>query len=482
MPVRSGVQYLAGLRDGRDVWYGGERVADVTTHPAFAPGAQAIAQLYDMQQHPDYRDRLTYPSPQSGDPVGVSFRMPRGVADLVQRRRMFEVWAEASAGMLGQSPDYMNIGLMALAAARDVVAAADPRFGIHVLRYYEICRERDVCLAHVPIPALRPLAETAQTPLCLGVVASRPDGLCVSGACWPVSLAPLADEIVVCGGAGLQSGQGPHALAFALPVATPGLSVVCRETYGRMGSRFDHPLATRFETLDGMLLFDHVRVPWERVFLSAHVELHNHLLRDTGFLSQIGHQILTRQVAKTTVMLGVAQLLSTTIGISGFVHVQAKLGEIITTLEALRSCLRRAEVDATPALGGVFVPQGDAIQAGQRLFAALHPRLIEILQLLGAGGYMMTPSEADMHGPMSQAIANYYQGAGVAAYERIQLFRLAWDVVGDSFASRQQLNEREFSGDPVYLMAAQYREYDTSAAVSKVRALLGNIDVREPQT
>jgi 4-hydroxyphenylacetate 3-monooxygenase len=218
------------------------------------------------------------------------------------------------------------------------------------------------------------------------------------------------------------------------------------------------------------------------VFLSAHVELHNHLLRDTGFLSQIGHQILTRQVAKTTVMLGVAQLLSTTIGISGFLHVQAKLGEIITTLEALRSCLRRAEVDATPALGGVFVPQGDAIQAGQRLFAALHPRLIEILQLLGAGGYMMTPSEADMHGPMSQAIANYYQGAGVAAYERIQLFRLAWDVVGDSFASRQQLNEREFSGDPVYLMAAQYREYDTSAAVSKVRALLGHIDVREPQT
>ena len=87
-----------------------------------------------------------------------------------------------------------------------------------------------------------------------------------------------------------------------------------------------------------------------------------------------------------------------------------------------------------------------------------------------------------MHGPMSQAIATYYQGAGVAACERIQLFRLAWDVVGDSFASRQQLNEREFSGDPVHLMAAQYRAYDTSAAVSKVRTLLGHTDVREPQT
>jgi len=162
--------------------------------------------------------------------------------------------------------------------------------------------------------------------------------------------------------------------------------------------------------------------------------------------------------------------------------VQAKLGEIITTLEVLRSCLQRAEVDIAPAPGGVFVPQGDAIQAGQRLFAALHSRLIEILQPAGAGGYTMTPSEADMHGPMAEAIAIYYQGAGVPAGERIPLFRLAWDVVGDSFASRQQLHEREFSGDPVYLMAAQYRTCDTSAAVSQVRALLANMDVREPQT
>jgi 4-hydroxyphenylacetate 3-monooxygenase len=83
---------------------------------------------------------------------------------------------------------------------------------------------------------------------------------------------------------------------------------------------------------------------------------------------------------------------------------------------------------------------------------------------------------------MAQAVATYYQGAGVAARERIQLFRLAWDVVGDSFASRQQLNEREFLGDPVHLMAAQYREYDTSTAVSKVRALLDYKDAREHQT
>ncbi len=474
MPARSGVQYLAGLRDARDAWYGGERVSDVTAHPAFASGAQTIAQLYDLQQQPSHCETLTYPSPQTGAPVGMSFYMPRSVDDLVQRRAMLEVWAEASCGMLDHSPDYMNIGLMALAAARDVVATADPRFGVHLLHYYEKCREGDVCLAHAPMTSPSPSVTEAisDTPMRLGVVSSRPEGLCVRGACKPVTMAPLADEIVVCGGAALRAGQGKHALAFALPVATDGLTVICRETYGRIGSRFDHPLATRFETPECMLFFKDVLVPWKRVFLSANVALHNRLLLSTGFLGHVGHHVLTRQVAKTTVLLGVAQLLGKAVGITSFLHVQAKLGEIITTLEAIRACLRRAEVDAVLGPGGVLTPQEDAFRAGQRLYAGLHPRMIEILQLLGAGGDMMPPSEADVHGPMAEDIAPYDQGAGVPATERIQLFRLAWDIVKDGFGARQQLYECDFAGDPLHLMASQYLGYDTSAAVERVQALL----------
>jgi 4-hydroxyphenylacetate 3-monooxygenase len=145
MAARSGAQYLEGLRDGRDVWYGGERVQDVTTHPAFTPGARTMAGLYDLQHEPTYGDRLTFASPKTGEPVGLSFLMPRSVEDLERRRAMMEVWAEASCGMLGQSPDYMNTGIMSLAASHEFFARADPRFGIHILRYYEACREEDRC-------------------------------------------------------------------------------------------------------------------------------------------------------------------------------------------------------------------------------------------------------------------------------------------------------------------------------------------------
>ena len=86
MAARSGAEFLAGLRDGREIWLHGERVADVTAHPLLGRCAQVLAELYDLQHDAVLGPRLTYPSPLSGAPVGLSFIEPRGVDDLVRRR------------------------------------------------------------------------------------------------------------------------------------------------------------------------------------------------------------------------------------------------------------------------------------------------------------------------------------------------------------------------------------------------------------
>jgi 4-hydroxyphenylacetate 3-monooxygenase oxygenase component len=476
MAARSGAQYLEGLRDGREVWYSGERVSDVTTHPVFAAGAQSIARLYDLQHAPEYSDILTYPSPKTGARVGISFLMPRREEELVQRRTMMEVWAAASCGMLAQSPDYMNIGIMSLAAAHDVLAKADPRFGVHALRYYEICREQDRCLARL-VPTAWPQTPMASASLTdtlpsLQVVAQTSAGLIARGACMLATFAPFADDLVVYGGTALQPGEGARALVCAVPMASPGVSLVCRESAGQMGSHFDHPLASRFEVMDCIVLFDNVLIPWERVFLHSNVELYNRLESSVRFFWQVGHQVVTRQIAKTILLLGIAHLLSETSGLAGLLHMQEKLGEIVTYLETLRSCLRRAEVDAVMGANGVLYPQGDAIHAALRLFPMVYPRLIEILQLLGAGGYMMMPSAGDLASPLAGAITQCYQGATGSATTRMQLFRLAWDIVGESFGARQQLYERYSAGDPAHMMAARYLDYDKTAAVERVHTLL----------
>ena len=149
MGARTGRQYIEGLRaQPREVWLGGERVKDVTTHPGLANGIRAIASLYDMQHDPALRDTMTYVSPTSGERVGLSFIVPRTREELERRRVMMLEWARATCGMMGRSPDFMNVTYAAWAAAAGYFAQGRPTFGENVRRYYEHIREHDLTLTH----------------------------------------------------------------------------------------------------------------------------------------------------------------------------------------------------------------------------------------------------------------------------------------------------------------------------------------------
>ncbi len=145
MPARTGKQYLAGLREQeREVWLRGERVKDLTRHPGLSNGARAIASLYDMQCDPKLRDQMTYVSPSTGDRVGLSFIIPRTREDLEKRRAMMLNWARTTCGMMGRSPDFMNVTFAAWAGAADYFGAgASPNSAENMRRYYEYIREND---------------------------------------------------------------------------------------------------------------------------------------------------------------------------------------------------------------------------------------------------------------------------------------------------------------------------------------------------
>src|SRR5215472_6018446 len=149
MPARTGKQYLAGLREqDREVWLEGERVRDPTSHPGLRGGAWAIAWLYDMQCDPKLRDEMTYVSPTTGDRVGLSFIIPRTREDLERRSAMMLNWARTTCGMMGRSPDFMNVTYAAWAGAADFFGEGRPEFGANMRRYYEFLRENDICLTH----------------------------------------------------------------------------------------------------------------------------------------------------------------------------------------------------------------------------------------------------------------------------------------------------------------------------------------------
>ncbi|HXF83045.1 MAG TPA: 4-hydroxyphenylacetate 3-monooxygenase, oxygenase component [bacterium] len=488
MPARTGEQFIAGLRaQPRDLWIGGQRVDDPVTHPAFRNVLRSLAALYDLQHDPTRRDEMTYVSPTSGERVGLSFLIPHTREDLTRVRRMMKIWADYSGGMMGRTPDYLNRALMAFAAAADYCGENDPRFAQHLRAYYTLVRERDLCLTHTLI---NPQANRAVGPggqadphLAARLVSETDRGLIIRGARMLVTL-PLADELMVFPSTLLRAGEDdrPYAFAFAIPCGTRGLRFLCRETFDPGGSTFDYPLSSRFEEMDAVVVFDDVLVPWERVFLLGDVERCNKAFSATGAVAHMAHQVVTKNIAKSEFILGIASLLADAIAVEGFQHVQGKIAEIIYYLEAMKAFVRASEADAAADRWGTMTPAWPPLDAARNMFTWMYPRMIEILQFLGASGLMGRPTRADLDAAaLRPVIDRYYQAARLNAEDRVRLFRLAWDVALSAFGARQVLYERFFFGDPVRMQMATFGSYDRRSAMDRVRDFLKRAEREVPE-
>ena len=483
MPARTGRQYLDGLREQeREVWLGGERVRDVTTHPGLKGGARAVAALYDMQHEPKLRDEMTYTSPSSGDRVGLSFLIPRTREDLEKRRVMMLNWARTTCGMMGRSPDFMNVTYSAWAGAEAFFAQGKPEYGDNMRRYYEYIRENDLTLTHALINLQRSRTVSGvfnlQEGTALQVVRETDAGIIVRGARILATLGPLADEIGVYSprmGRHTES-HSPFALSFAIPCGAKGLKFLCRDSFDLGRSHFDHPLGSRFEEMDCIVFFDDVLVPWERVFLLGDVDRLNATATLTHSSAHSAHQGATKNLAKCEFVLGVALLMTQTLGNSHLPHVEERIGELMLTTQLTRACMRAAEADAKLDEWGVMCPDPLMVESPRNLFMTAYPRMIEILQLLGSSSFLLTPSEADFKGPLKADIEQYLATDNTGAKDRVKLFRLAWDLAGSAFGSRQVLYERFFASDPLTRARAIATIYPKKEAMDRVLDFLGRDD------
>jgi 4-hydroxyphenylacetate 3-monooxygenase len=465
MGIRTGRQFLDSLRDEREIWLEGERVADVVAHPRLGPAARSLAELYGLQHRADLQEQLTYRSPATGDRIGLSYIEPANADDLVRRRTMVKTWMDWCGGMMGRTPDFMNIHLTGFGSAHDYFARAGKEFGRNIRRYYEYLREHDLSLTHTLLsPTVDKSKPVQHQPpgVAAAIVKETDNGIVINGARSVATLAPFANEIAVFPSTYLQNSEEarPYAFAFCIPMATPGLRFICRPSLTERGGRpGDHPLSARMDEMDCVAIFDHVLVPWERVFIARDVALANGLFVETGCMNQIMHQFAIKNLAKAEFMLGVALNMCEVVNSQRAENVQNLLAEMINTVELVRAAIRAAEADHVPGPNGTVLPNAEPLWTVRLLFPQLYPRLVEIVQILGSSNLVLMPSLTELDGERASDVALYCQGVGVGAEERIRLFRLAWDAACSSFGGRQALYERFFSGDPWRLAIARCQNY-----------------------
>jgi 4-hydroxyphenylacetate 3-monooxygenase len=486
MGIRTGKDLLQSLRDDRQLFIDGERVKDVTADPRLAAAAQSLAELYDMQHEAALVERMTFLSPSSGAPVGLSFIEPHSVDDLIRRREMVKIWADATCGMFGRSPDYMNIFVTAFASAAEEFGQKDKSFADNIRNYHLYVREHDICMTHTlinpQVDRSRPV-EKQDKDLAAKIGKETDAGIVIHGARMVSTLAAYSHDLVVLPSTYIANSKEaePYAFGFSVPVNAPGLRVICRPSviHQNAASLMDFPLSVRFDETDAMVIFDDVLVPWERVFIHRDPELCNGLYNRTGIMPQIMHQFSTKNLAKAEFMMGLGFAIAKSTNIDQHLHVQGMLAELIQHTEFSRACLRASEADAAPGPFGTMTPAAMPLWTVRMMFSDMFRRACEITQILGAGGLVAVPSYAELQGSAAADVSTYFQAANADAATRIKLFRLAFDAAVSSFSGRQQLYERYYSGDPVRLAGTLYGLYAKDTHIDRIMTMLDDLEARE---
>jgi 4-hydroxyphenylacetate 3-monooxygenase len=474
--ARTGREFLDGLAgDAREIWLDGKRITHPLEHAQLAEAAHSIARVFDLQH--EHAEEMLAPSPDDGSLVNVTHLIPRSREDLERRRRAFELTAAVSGGVMGRTPDYLNVTFACFAGRADVWARRDNEEGAaNLVDYQKEMRDRDLSTTHAimnpQVDRSKPEAEQAAGEVALHKVGETKDGIVVRGARMLATLAPFADELTVYPGSDIRPQDGNYALAFALPMGTPGLKCICRDSFSKGRSSFDYPLSSRFDEMDCVAIFDNVEVPKGRIFLSGDPVGYSEVITDTGWRGHIMHQAFTRAYVKLLFAFGVGHLIANTTGVVRFDHIQEKLGQIWNLVELTRSAIVAAEAGSAPDEGGVWYPDERPFLALRGEMPKWMPRVNELLQLIGGGGFMCTPSEADVKGEIADLIGTYFQAAGADAERRIRLFRLAWDFVGSDLGGRGELYERFYLSDSWRMTALAYSIADKTQAVELVEQFL----------
>lgn len=266
MGARTGAQFLAGLKkQQREVWINGERIGDVTADPRTSGAALSLAGVFD-QQH-TYVSESLIADEETGEPINISHMFPRSKDDIRKRMHGLSRISEFTLGLMGRTPDYMNMKFASFAARAQNWAGADGcnREGMESLvNFQKRLRREDISLTHTIIqPNIdkRTDGKILGNKVTLHRVGETRDSIIVRGARILATLAPFADEIAVYPALPLPPGAEDYALSFSIPMDSPGLKFLCRDSASVAADPFDRPVSSRFDEQDAFVIFDDVEIP-----------------------------------------------------------------------------------------------------------------------------------------------------------------------------------------------------------------------------
>ena len=450
--LMSGKEYLESIRDGRTLYVGRERVADQTRHPAFAGAARTYAALYDLKADSSLRAEMTFE--ERGERYNIYYLQPRTQEDLRRRNRAHQRIAQFCFGLMGRTPDAVAGNITGLSMKSEVFDAEPGGNSTNLLNIYEHMRRDDIFATYaiVPPPAARNAdyyqSQGLQQPS-LRVTAEDDRCVTLNGMKMLASSAAYAHEVLIGNVMPLAPDQLKESITCVIALNLPGLSLWSRRPFNRADTiEFNSPLTYRFDESDCMLVFNDVKVPWEKVIVHDNPGLSRNIYIRTPSHVMANHQCNVRFAAKLRFMLAIASLVTQATGARDIPAVRDTLGRL-AAMEAGYRAMLDGQIEAYQRVDHGFV-----LYNRRYLYAAIHwamenhSELIDILRELMGGGQFQFPASIDvMDDPQLRDLFTTFWTAGQqTAFDRMKLFKLAWDLVGSDHASRATSYEKFFVG------------------------------------
>jgi 4-hydroxyphenylacetate 3-monooxygenase len=485
--IKTGKQHIASLRDGREIYLDGERVDDVTTHPAFRGAVASIGRMFDFQSAPENRELMTFET-DTGTRANRIWELPGSYEALVNRRKGLEAWTELHAGFMGRAPDHVASCISGMYMGLEIFEAYHTDRARALSDYYRYARDNDLYLTYVIInpqaDRSKSAAEQADPFLSAGIVSRDADGITVRGAKMLATGGIMANEVFVTCIQPLQPGDEKYAISFAVPMNTRGLKILSRKSYEAASpSVFDNPLSSRFDENDAVLYFDDVKVPWEKVFIVDDIAMCQKQFHATPAHVYQNYQAMIRLSVKLRFLIGIAHRTAETNGIVGFPQVREMLGQLAAEVSMVDAFVVAMETKGRQR-GAYFVPDRQMLYAAQTLTQQLYAKIINTLRELAGGGMIMLPSSVkDFSNPeVARLIGKTQQSPAAGAVDKVKFYKLAWDAVGSEFASRHCQYEMFFAGATFVTKGHAFRSYDWKSAAALLDKMLSSYELADELT
>jgi 4-hydroxyphenylacetate 3-monooxygenase len=475
--IRTGEEYRESIRDGREIWINGERVADVTDHPAFRPLVDIRARIYDLAHQDDTRGVMTYTDARTAAVNAVPQKPPETIGDWQDKRAATDTVLTDIGGVVTRVGDETIGEMWSLLDGQDVLDQIDPTFSANVRRHIE-----RACFAdpfHVSANT-DPKGDRSKRPqdqdpdMLLHVVRETDRGIVVRGAKYETAAAyanqAFTKPTIANWG---DSELSDYAVGFVLDMSSPGLKFLCRTGFAGRAPAEDYPLANRFDEVDTLLIFDDVEIPWEDVLFYRHT-------RAATFIRSTLHRysafaFVHRNLRLADLMIGAALWNVRQTGLEKQQAVQEKLSRLACYREGINAHLTAAIAHAEPSPGGLLMPNQSLLYAGRVLACSQLHEMMHIARELCGGQICLTPDKASFDDPeVGPWLEKYYSiNDDWGAEDRRKLLAYARDLLNSDYAGHRLTFQLFAQSPPFAHLAAVYRSFDWSGPLDLVRAAAG---------